>query len=215
MWVSDDLALWIVFDGASLASEDKAWYPVSCSLTEFIKPPSGFARLLPSLTELEHATFEDVKSLVVGTYLPGEMRREQVEKSEVKERERDQTSAPLPQVYSSNKGKQRAENTATGDVQTVHPPWSGTPSDTTGANQDIRLVGQREHTTTPRTMVSVHSPDSGDNDTEMTQVRSKASSSDAEKCSNNEAPARQECDSRSTRRWGQINRFRAIPCLRS
>jgi hypothetical protein len=96
VWVSDDLALWIVFDGGSLASEDKAWYPVSCSLTEFIKPPSGFARLLPSLTELEHATFEDAKSLVVGTYLPGEMRLEQVEKGEVKERERDQTSAPLP-----------------------------------------------------------------------------------------------------------------------
>jgi hypothetical protein len=146
VWVSDDLALWIVFDGGSLASEDKAWYPVSCSLTEFIKPPSGFARLLPSLTELEHATFEDAESLVVGTYLPGKMRLEQVEKGEVKERERDQTGAPLPQVYSSNKGKQRADNTAIGDVQTVHPPWSRTPSDTTGANQYIPLVGQREHT---------------------------------------------------------------------
>lgn len=178
--VSDDLALWIVFDGHSLASEDKAWYPVSCSLTESIKPPSGFACLLPSLTELEHATFEDAKNLVDGTHLPGEMRLEEVEKSEVKERERDQTSTSSPQVHSINKGKQRAENTATGDVQTVHPPWSGTPSDTTGANQDIRLVGQREHTTTPRTMVSVHSPDSGDNDAEMTQVRSRSSSSDAE-----------------------------------
>ena len=81
--VADDLGLWIVFDGHSLASRAPLWYPVSCGLTVGFE--RGIGCLLPSLSQLEHATFDNVRSSMKATYQAGLMVINEVEKSDVKE----------------------------------------------------------------------------------------------------------------------------------
>lgn len=43
VFISNDMAIWIVFDGHSFASHARPWYPVSCGITEPFEP--GIARL--------------------------------------------------------------------------------------------------------------------------------------------------------------------------
>ncbi|KAF7511099.1 hypothetical protein GJ744_005330 [Endocarpon pusillum] len=82
VFVTNDLGLWIVFDGRSLASHAPLWYPVPCGLTtDFGR---GIARLLPSLSELEHATSENAWRSMKTTYQTGFMVINEVETSEVR-----------------------------------------------------------------------------------------------------------------------------------
>ena len=83
VFVADNLGLWIVFDGHSLASHAPLWYPVSCGLTKGFE--HGIACLLPSLSELEHATFENARASMETTHQTGLMVINEVEKSDVKE----------------------------------------------------------------------------------------------------------------------------------
>lgn len=82
VFVTNDLGLWIVFDGDSLASHAPLWYPVPCGLT--INFERGIACLLPSLSELEHATSRSARGSMKTTYQTGLMVINEVETSEVK-----------------------------------------------------------------------------------------------------------------------------------
>lgn len=95
IFISSDLAVWIVFDEDSFISHARPWYPVSSGITQFCK--CGIARLLPSLSELEHATVEDAIESIKVTYQAGKMRIDEVEKSEVQKSEMEgaQTFNPL------------------------------------------------------------------------------------------------------------------------
>lgn len=90
VFVAHNLGLWIVFDGHSLASPAPRWYPVPCGLT--IDFERGIACLLPSLSELEHATFDDVRASMEATHQTGLMVINEVEKSEVKKIEDEATA---------------------------------------------------------------------------------------------------------------------------
>lgn len=83
VFVTNDLELWIVFDGNSLASHASLWYPVPCGLT--VDFESGIACLLPSLSQLEHATFENARRSMKTTHQTGLMVLNEVEKSEAME----------------------------------------------------------------------------------------------------------------------------------
>lgn len=86
MFVADDLGLWFVFDGNSLTyGGAPLWYPVSCGLTDGFE--HGIACILPSLTDLEHASFENARSLMKTTHKAGYMVVSDTEKSEVKDAE--------------------------------------------------------------------------------------------------------------------------------
>lgn len=84
VFVKDDLTVWIVFDKRSSENDAKPWYPVVCGLTN----PSerGIAQFLPSLSELEHVTFEIAKKSKMTTHKGGDWRIDRVEESEVKKR---------------------------------------------------------------------------------------------------------------------------------
>lgn len=92
-FLRSDLSLWIVFDKTSFVSDAKPWYPVPCSLT---KPVESIACLLPSLSELDGATYENAKRLIESTCQAGEMYIDEVEKSEVNESERVQAEIVSP-----------------------------------------------------------------------------------------------------------------------
>ena len=99
VFVSSDLALWIVFDEKSPASNARPWYPVSCGImdscnSEPFEPTFGMARLLPSLNKLEYATFKDVMASIKDAHWCVQMRISEVEKSEVKLSERYQVRTP-------------------------------------------------------------------------------------------------------------------------
>lgn len=133
VFISNDMAIWIVFDGHSFASHARPWYPVSCGITEPFEP--GIARLLPSLSELEHATFENAMTSIKATHLAGEMHIYEVEKSEVKGNERNQEEIPAQDAVLTGKGKQRADDTARANAaQTLPSSLSTTPSDTLGTS---------------------------------------------------------------------------------
>lgn len=95
IFISNDKAVWMVFDEDSFASHARPWYPVSCGITQLCE--RGIARLLPSLSELEHATFEDAIESIKATHQAGKMRIDEVEKSEVQKSETEgaQTFTPL------------------------------------------------------------------------------------------------------------------------
>lgn len=88
VFVADNLGLWIAFDGHSLASHAPLWYPVPCGLT--IDFDFGIACLLPSLSELEHATFDDARASMETTHQTGLMVINEAEKSDVKKIEDEQ-----------------------------------------------------------------------------------------------------------------------------
>ena len=83
VFVTNDLGLWIVFDGHSLASHAPLWYPVPCGLT--VDFENGIACLLPSLSQLEHTTFENARRSMKTTHQTGLMVLNEVEKSEAME----------------------------------------------------------------------------------------------------------------------------------
>ncbi|KAL9611887.1 MAG: hypothetical protein Q9167_003501 [Letrouitia subvulpina] len=160
VFIRNDLTLWIVFNKNSLDSGAEPWNPVSCSIT---KPFESIACLLPSLSELGHATYEEAKASTENTCQAAEMYIDEVEKSEVEESERDQVEIP-PQdaVLPFNKGKQRADDTARADTaQTLHPPFPTTLSDTLATSQYNPLVGHDDVDTTPPVLVSAY--DTGNN----------------------------------------------------
>lgn len=67
--VADNPELWIVFDRHSLTSHAPLWYPVPFGLT--INYELGIACILPSLSELEHATFDDARASMETTHQAG------------------------------------------------------------------------------------------------------------------------------------------------
>lgn len=99
VFVSNDLAIWIVFHGHSFASHARPWYPVSCGITEPFE--RGIARLLPSLSELEHATFENAMTSIKATHQAGEMRIDEVRRARWR-RAREIKQRYLPRTPSSN-----------------------------------------------------------------------------------------------------------------
>lgn len=155
VFVHNDLTLWIVFDNNSLDSDAKPWYPVSCSIT---KPFESIACLLPSLSELERATYKNAKRSIENTYQAGEMYIDEVEKSGVKERERDQSEiSPQDAVLPTDKGKQRADDTTRAvAAQTLSSPLSKIPPDASGLSQKTPPTSQRGVDTTRHILVSAH-----------------------------------------------------------
>jgi hypothetical protein len=103
VFIADNLGLWIVFDEHSLASHAPLWYPVLCGLTVDFK--HGIARLLPSLSELEHATFENAKVSMKTTHQTGLMVINEVEKSDVKEIEDEAIAQDT--AHATGKGKRK------------------------------------------------------------------------------------------------------------
>ena len=103
VFVADDLGLWIVFDGHSLASHAPLWYPVPCGLMLDLKP--GIGCLLSSLSDLEHATFENARSSVETTHQTGFMVLNKVEKSDVKEIEAETIAQDTAHATSRRKPK--------------------------------------------------------------------------------------------------------------
>ncbi|KAN0075068.1 hypothetical protein V8E54_007679 [Elaphomyces granulatus] len=83
VFVTNDLGLWIVFDGHSLASRAPLWYPVPAGLTAEFE--QGIACILPALNELEHATFGNARESMKTTYQSGLKIINEVNKSDVKE----------------------------------------------------------------------------------------------------------------------------------
>ena len=157
VFLRNDLSLWIVFDKKSLNSDAKPWYPVSCSIT---KPFECIACLLPSLSELERATYENAKKSIENTCQAGVMYIDEVEKSEVKESERDQAEIPSQDaLLQTDNGKQRADDTTRADAaQTLPSPLSKIPSDTLGHSQYTLPMSQRDVDTTRYILVSAHDP---------------------------------------------------------
>ncbi|KAI2626555.1 hypothetical protein GGR54DRAFT_591488 [Hypoxylon sp. NC1633] len=92
VFVSHDMALWIVFDEQSLDSRYPQWYPVPCRLTENIGP--GFARLLPSIRHLQRATFNEAKKSVHQTHQLGRMRTDQLGKADYDRIREEQEKKP-------------------------------------------------------------------------------------------------------------------------
>ena len=85
---------------------------------------------------------------------------DEVEKSKVKESERDQAEIP-PQdaVLPTDKGKQRADDTKRADAaQTLPSPLSKIPSDTLGLSQYTLPMSQRDVDTTGHILGSAHDP---------------------------------------------------------
>lgn len=105
VFVADNLGLWIVFDGHSLASRAPLWYPVPCGLTIDFEP--GIACLLPSLSELEHATFDDARASMETTHQTGLMVVNEVEKSDVKKIEDEATAQDT--AHATGKRKPKAD----------------------------------------------------------------------------------------------------------
>ena len=105
VFVADNLGLWIAFDGHSLASHAPLWYPVPCGLT--IDFELGIACLLPSLSELEHATFDDAKASMETTHQTGLMVINEVEKSDVKKIEDKATARDT--AHATRKRKPKAD----------------------------------------------------------------------------------------------------------
>lgn len=157
VFVRNDLALWIVFDKNSLDRDAKPWYPVSCSIT---KPFESIACLLPSLSELERATYENAKRSIENTYQAGEMYIDEVEKSKVKESERDQAEiSPQDAFLPTFKGKQRADDTTKADAaQTLPSSLSKIPSDILGLSRNTLPMTQRDVDTTRHIPASAHNP---------------------------------------------------------
>lgn len=87
LFLADNLELWIVFDGHSLASPAPRWFPVPCGLTTGFEP--GIACLLPSLSKLEHATFENARASMETTHQTSSIVKNDVEQSDVKELENE------------------------------------------------------------------------------------------------------------------------------
>lgn len=109
VFVADNLGLWIVFDGHSLASHAPLWYPVPCGLT--IRIERGIACLLPSLSELEHATFENARASMKTTHQTGLMVINEVEKSNVKEIENEATAQDSAHATGKRKPKAYIDDT--------------------------------------------------------------------------------------------------------
>ncbi|KAL8747907.1 MAG: hypothetical protein Q9190_000293 [Brigantiaea leucoxantha] len=152
VFVRNDLSLWIAFDKNLLDSDAKPWYPISCSIT---KPFESIACLLPSLSELEHATYENAKRSVENTWQAGEIYVDEVEKGERDQAEISPEDAVLPTV----KGKQRADDTTRADAaQTLPSPLSKMPSDILGLSQNTPLMTQRDVDTTRHIPASAHNP---------------------------------------------------------
>ncbi|GAP89902.1 hypothetical protein SAMD00023353_4400020 [Rosellinia necatrix] len=87
VFISDDLALWIVFDYHCLTSGAQPWYPVSCAILEPFKPRLSIACLLPSLATVEHATFQTAMTSLQQTYLDlPQVQISQVERSAMTKR---------------------------------------------------------------------------------------------------------------------------------
>lgn len=105
VFVAHNLGLWIVFDGHSLASPAPRWYPVPCGLT--IDFERGIACLLPSLSELEHATFDDARASMEATHQTGLMVINEVEKSDVKKIEDEATAQDT--AHANGKRKPKAD----------------------------------------------------------------------------------------------------------
>ena len=99
LFISNDLAVWMVFDEDSFASHARPWYPVSCGISQFCN--RGIARLLPSLNELEHVTVEDAIESIKTTHKAGKMRIDEVEKSEVEKSETEGGADFVPPVINN------------------------------------------------------------------------------------------------------------------
>lgn len=104
VFVADNLGLWIVFDGHSLASHAPLWYPVPCVLTKEFE--LGIACLLP-LSELEHATFHDARASMETTHQTGLLVINEVEKSDVKKIEDEATAQDT--AYATGERKPKAD----------------------------------------------------------------------------------------------------------
>ena len=83
--VAEDSSVWIAFDDKCLQSPAPEWYPVDCSIRSIMeeimpaKVAPGVAQILPSLIDLENATFAMVRESMYKTKLFGEIKIHEVE----------------------------------------------------------------------------------------------------------------------------------------